>query len=134
VAKARDNLLLTKIAQAHQADSTCSKDPPLQINDLVMLSTRNRRREYKKKGEKRTAKFFPCRDGPYHIVGAHPEASTYTLDVPTNTNPVFHVSELKLHISNDPNLFPGRELPQPGPMVTEDGLQEHLVEEIVDSR
>ena len=59
VAQARDNLLLAKITQSHHASANCAPDPEFKINDLVMLSTANRRHEYKKKGEKRTAKFFP---------------------------------------------------------------------------
>ena len=54
-----------------------------------MLSTTNQRHEYKKKGEKRVAKFLPRWDGPYKITNAHPEVSTYTLQLNTNTYPCF---------------------------------------------
>jgi len=85
VAEARDNFLLTKITQSHHADATCGPNPNYKINNLVMLSTKHWRHAYKKKGEKRTAKFFPCWDGPYRITHCHSEASSYTLDIPTNT-------------------------------------------------
>jgi len=84
--------------------------------------------------EKRTAKFFPRWDGPYVVTDVHPEVSTYTLDIPTNAYPVFHTSELKPHLDNDTSLFPNRELLQPGPTITADGLQEYTVEEIIDSQ
>lgn len=134
VTEAQDNLLQAKISQAHHADTSRRPDPHYEVNDLVMLSTANRRHEYKKKGEKRTAKFFPRWDGPYRITHVHPEASTYTLDIPTNAFPVYHVSELKTHHANDPLLFPSRELTQPAPILTADGLEEYLVDEILDVR
>jgi hypothetical protein len=134
VAQARDNLLLTKITQAFHASATRLPDPMYKKNDLVMLSTINRRHEYKKKGDKRSAKFFPRWDSPFHITDMHPEASTYTLDIKSNAYPVYHVSLLKPHHANDNELFPSRRLAQPGPIVTNEGLKEFLVEEIIDSR
>jgi hypothetical protein len=73
---------------------------------MVMLSTTNRRHEYKKKGEKRVTKFLPQWAGPYKITDTHPEASTYTLQLNTNAYPMFHVSQLKWHLDNNPILFP----------------------------
>jgi len=101
-----------------------------------MLSTLHRRQEYKHKGEKRAAKFFPRYDGPYVIIDAHPETSNYTLELPNspNTYPTYHASKLKPFLPNDPELFPTHEYEQPGPIVTNDGLEEFQVEEIVDSR
>jgi hypothetical protein len=91
-------------------------------------------RKYKKKGKKRTAKFFPRWDGPYRITKCHPEVSTYTLDIPTNAFPTFHASQLKQHYANDPTLFPSREFKQPGPILTPNGIEEYFVDEILDSR
>jgi hypothetical protein len=51
VAEARDNLLLAKITQSHHANGARTPDPNYQINDLVMLSTKHRRHEYKRKGD-----------------------------------------------------------------------------------
>lgn len=134
VAEARDNLLQAKIAQASYTKASRNPDPHYKVDDFVMLSTTNRRHEYKRRGDKRTAKFFPRWDGPYRITDVHHEASTYTLDIPTNVYPVYHVSELKTHLANDPTLFPDRELPQPGPVVSPDGLEEYLVDQIIDVR
>ena len=55
------------------------------------------------------------------------------LDLPTNAYLVYHSSELKLHIVNDATRFPGHELAQPSPILTADGLEEHLIDEIIDS-
>ena len=65
VAEARDNLLLTKITQSHNSDAHRAPDPAYKVGNLVMLSTKHRCHEYKKKGERRAAKFFPRWDGPF---------------------------------------------------------------------
>ena len=134
VAEAHDNLLLTKITQSHNSDAHRAPDPAYKVGDLVMLSTKHRRHEYKKKGERRAAKFFPRWDGPFRITRSHPETSSYTLDIPSNAYPVFHAAELKAHLANDPTLFPTREFAKPGPVLTADGLEEHIIDEIIDSR
>jgi hypothetical protein len=119
VAEARDNLLMAKVAQAHAANTKHRPDFNFEEGDCVMLSTFHRRQEYKRKGERRVAKFFPRFDGPYTITNAHPETSSYTLDMPNSCIfPTFHVSELKPFVENDPILFPSRELSRPGPILT----------------
>ena len=136
VAEAKDNLLLAKIFQTHHANIHRSLEPPFQVGDKVMLSTLHRHQEFKKKGEKRAAKFFPRYDGPYNIIDEHAATSNYTLELPNNPNtyPTYHASELKKFVANDPVLFPGRKQSQPLPILTEDGLEEFLVQEILDSR
>jgi hypothetical protein len=136
VEEAKDNLLQAKIFQSHYANQHRGADPKYAVGDKVMLSTLHRRNEYKKKGEKRVAKFFPRYDGPYTVTDTHPEASTYTLEMPNSPNvfPTFHASELSPHIANDPVLFPGREDQKPPPIVTPDGIEEYFVDEIIDSR
>ena len=121
VAEAKDNLLLEKKFQAHYANIHRLLELPFQIGDKVMLSTLHCRQEFKKKGKKRAAKFFSCYDGPYNIIDAHAATSNYTLELPNNPNtyPTYHTSELKNFVPNDPILFPG--------------LEEFLVEEILDS-
>ena len=91
-----------------------------------MLSTFHRRQDYKHKGDDRAAKFFPRWDGPYTIVKSHLESSSYTLD--NNNSYPYYTSELKLYHPNDPQLFPDRELPKPGPVLTPDGMHEHEIE------
>lgn len=136
VFEAQDNLLAAKAAQASNVNNSRAKTLVLQTGDRVMLATKHRRREYMQKGDKRVAKFMPRYDGPYTILDAHPDTSTYTLDLPNSPNifPTFHVSQLRPYHPNDPILFPSREQPKPGPVVTEDGQLENFIEKIIDER
>ena len=141
VSDAQDNLLAAKTRQAHFANAHRAPEDVYQIGDLVMLSTKNRRAEYKahgKNAERRAAKFFPRYDGPYKEIKAFPEKSEYTLLLPNSgkTFPGFHASLLKRHHPNDPKLFPDRELPRPGPVITAEGAQEPEweVEAIIEER
>ena len=56
------------------------------------------------------------------------------MDGHNNIFPTFHSSEVKLHIANNTNLFPNRDHPQPGPVLTTNGLEEHKIDSILDSR
>jgi hypothetical protein len=101
-----------------------------------MLSTLHRRQQFKKKGEKWAAKLFPRFDGPYNIIDTHVSTSNYTLELPNspNTFSTYHASELKPFILNNSLLFPSCELSNPQPIVTEDSLEEFLVQDIIDAR
>jgi hypothetical protein len=136
VAQARDNLLLAKVTQAFHATVAGRTKDVFNVGDKVMLSTFHRRREYKKKGDVRAAKFFPRQDGPYVISDAHPETSNYTLLLPQSSRiySVFHASQLTRFHHNDPILFPNRELMQPGPSAMVDGVDEFTIDKIIDSR
>jgi hypothetical protein len=65
------------------------------------------------------------------LLKSHFEASTYTLDMPTKTYNMYHIFQLKQHIVNDSRLFLTLKLLKPGPIVTPEGLEEVLVENIV---
>jgi RNase H-like domain found in reverse transcriptase/Integrase zinc binding domain len=134
-ADARDNLILAKLSQAHFANPKRSENPPYKIGDKVMLSTLNRRRDYKSRGQNRVAKFMPRYDGPYQITDLHHDASTVTLDMPNAPNlfPTFHISNLKPWLPNDDIKFPSRTLEEPGP-INVDGNEEFLVDSIIDHR
>jgi hypothetical protein len=136
VAEAKDCLLAEKLSQAHAAHQHRGKDNVFAVGDQVMLSTLHRRQEYKSKHEKQAAKFFLRFDGPYTIVKSHPEFSTYTLDLPNSplVFPTFHASQLKRFIANDSTLFPSRDHPCPGPVVTADGIEEYKIDKIIDAR
>jgi hypothetical protein len=136
VAEARDNLLLSKVNQANAANQHRGREEVFNVGDRVMLSTLHRRQEYKSKHERRAVKFFLRFDGPYAIIKAHPEFSSYTLSLPNSPNifPTFHSSQLKRFIPNDPDLFPSREHPRPQPVVTTDGIEEYHIERIIDAR
>jgi hypothetical protein len=137
VAEAKDNLLLAKIFQADQVNRRCAPEDVYKVDDLVMLSTANRRKEYVSTGSGRSAKLFPRRDGPYRVVEAFPQTSTYRLEVP-NAPPnfcfSFHASQLKRYVPNDRDLFPEREFPRDGPVMLADGREEHVIERVLDER
>jgi hypothetical protein len=71
VVEAKDNLLLVKIFQAHHVNVHRAPNPPFKIGDKVMLSTLHRRQEFKRKGDKHAAKFFPQYDGLYDMIDEH---------------------------------------------------------------
>ena len=101
-----------------------------------MLSTFHQHQEYCKKGDKRAAKFFPQWDGPYTVITLNPGSSTYTLNMDGHDSifPTFHASKLKLHVTNNTNLFPNQDHPQPGPVLTMDSLEEHEIQSIINSQ
>ena len=100
-----------------------------------MLSTLNRRRDYKRTGEQRVAKFMPHFDGPYIVTDVNMEASTVTLDIPQTPNlfPTFHSSHVKPLKPNDNIKFPQRTIDKPGPIKV-DGVAEHVVNKIIDCK
>ena len=137
VAEAKDNLMLAKVFQADQANRKRAPEDVYQVNDLVLLSTANRRKEYASTGSGRSAKLFPRHDGPYRVTKAFPHTSTYQLNIPnapSNTCLTFHASQLKRYVSNDSTLFPDRELPRDGPIMLPNGQEEHVIERILDER
>lgn len=67
-AEARDNLLAAKVKQAAAADQHQGPAPTFKEGDKVLLSTHNRRHEYKAKDARRVTKFMPRFDGPYKVI------------------------------------------------------------------
>ncbi len=78
---------------------------------------------------------MPRFDGPYTIIDAHSQFSTYTLDLPTSKAFLtFHASLLHKFTPNNSELFPSCKFSQPGPILTADGLEEYFVDWILDER
>jgi len=129
--------MLAKVFQADQANRKRGPEDAYAINDFVMLSTANQRKEYASTGSGRSAKLFPRHDGPYRVTKAFPQTSTYQLEIP-NAPPnfcfTFHASQLKCFVPNDRELFPGWELPRDGPVVLPGGQEEHVIKGILDER
>ena len=134
VLEAQDNLLAAKLAQMTAANRGRCNDPDFKVGELVLLSTFHRRQAYMRRGDNRVAKFVVRFDGPYKIVRAFPESSTYTLELPPSMKmfPTFHASLLKRYHANDDTQFPSRSFSPPAPVFTEDGLEEQDVESIID--
>ena len=137
IAEAKDNLMLAKIFQADNSNRKQRPEDVYKENDLVMLSTANRRKDYMVPGSRHSTKLFPRRDGPYRVLEAFPQTSTYRLDIP-NAPPnfcfTFHTSHLKQYTPNNQDIFPGQDLSCDGPITLADRTEEHVIERIIDER
>jgi hypothetical protein len=134
IMEAQDNLLLAKINQAGQANKHRGEEIIYCVGDKVMLSTRNHRKELKAGDLTRATKFLARWIGPFSVTRAHPDTSTYTLDMPNSPKafPVFHASQLKPYYANDDVEFPTRSHICPPPLRFEDGAEEFFIEKILD--
>ena len=103
VADAWDNLMLSKIAQSYSANVHRKDDIEYKAGDLVMLSTVNRRKNYKNAEESRVAKLIPRYDGPYEVMDINNDVSVVELHIPSAPNifPKFHTSLVKPFQQND---------------------------------
>src|ERR1700678_4776249 len=100
-----------------------------------MLSTLNRRWQYKSAGEHHVAKFMPWFDGPYIVVDVHPSASTVTLDIPNAPNlfTTFHTAHVKPFQENDDLKYPSCSLTRLGPILVDD-IPEYTIDRILDHK
>jgi Reverse transcriptase (RNA-dependent DNA polymerase)/RNase H-like domain found in reverse transcriptase/Integrase zinc binding domain/Chromo (CHRromatin Organisation MOdifier) domain/Retrotransposon gag protein len=135
---AKDNHITAKTIQTRNANKSRRPDPIYRVGDMVMLDSRNIRRRIKKNG--RSAKLYPRFLGPFKIIRAEPETSNYKLELLpkvdfTSIHPNFHSSLLRPYHPNDPEQFPKREPPRPGPVIPDDpeGAQ-YTVEKLIDHR
>lgn len=117
--QAHDAILDSRVLQTHQANRHRRSEhreridderDKLEVGNMAYLSTKNLSLP---KGC--AWKLMPKFLGPYKIVNASPESSTYTLDLPTELkargiHPRFHASLLRRFQRNDETLFPHREL------------------------
>ena len=126
VADAKDNVLLMKLTQASVANDKRSREVEYWVGDKVLPSTFHRCHKYKQKGDRHAAKAFPRWDGPYTVIEAHPKILSYKLN--NNDSYPYYTSQLKPYQANNPTLFPNYKLPKPGPVLTPEGLQEHMIE------
>jgi hypothetical protein len=131
--EAKDNLTATKILQSIQANNYRADNFSIKAGDHVLLSTLHRHNEYKKKGEKRVAKFMPHFNRPYNVTNTIYTHSTVTLDLPNKPHifPTFHMSQITPFIENDNTLFPSRELSKPPPVMI-DEAEEFFIDRILD--
>ena len=132
IAIARDNHTIAKTKQTTNANKHRREEPPYKVGDQVYLDTRNLRLSVKQKG--RSAKFYPRYTGPFPIVKAKPETSTYKLKLPSEykIHPTFHAKLLKSAFENDPLLFPKRQVIPPPPLDADD--HQWQVEALMDHR
>jgi len=98
---AKDCHTIAKTRQATQANHRRHTEPNYRVEDLVYLNTGNLRLRIKQQG--RSVKFFSRFVGPFFILEARPETSSYKLDLPTmyQIYPIFHAKLLKPATPND---------------------------------
>lgn len=111
LSQAHDALIESRVFQTHYANQRRREEPKITEGDLVYLSTKNLSLP---KG--RARKLLPKYIGPYKVEKARPETSDYQLELPEalakrHLHPVFHVSLLRPHMSNNDVLFPNRSMP-----------------------
>ena len=133
VTHAQDQHAVAKTRQATQANKHRRADPEYKVDDSVYLSTKNLRIKVKRQGK--CAKFLDRYIGPFKVSRAHPETSTYKLELPSNykIHPTFHARLLKAAIPSDPELLPAREPARPGPAF-EDDEEEYEIEKVLDHK
>ena len=113
--EAHDAIIASRVEQTHYANTKRRPDDLAGEDEFIVgkkayLSTENLALP---KG--RARKLMPKYIGPYEIVAAAPESSTYTLALPPELvkrriHPTFHVSRLRRHEPNDDAVFPHREV------------------------
>ena len=135
---AKENHITAKTIQTRNANRSRRPDPIYKAGDMVMLDSRNIRRRIKKNG--RSAKLYPRFLDPFKIMRAEPRTSNYKLELLpkvdfTSIHPNFYSSLLRPNHPNDPEQFPKREPPRPGPVIPDDpeGAQ-YTVERLIDHR
>jgi hypothetical protein len=107
--RTHDKLVTQRVRQAAQANKRRREGQRFQAGDQVLLSTANLNMP---KGRPR--KLCPKYIGPYQVLKADHETSTYKLKLPPdlakrNVHDIFHENVLKPFVSNDNKLFPKRE-------------------------
>jgi Integrase zinc binding domain len=109
LADAHDAIIESRARQTHYANTRRKQDDQFEAGDLVYVSTADLSLP---KG--RARKLMPKYIGPFKVIDARPEVSTYSVDLPTTLKARrihnrFHRSRLRAHIANDDALFPHRE-------------------------
>src|SRR5437667_3451132 len=92
------------------------EEPRYKVGDHVYLDLGNLRLGIKQKGC--SAKFYPSFVGPFKIINAIPETSSYKLELPPEykIHTTFHAKLLKPAFDNDTELFPDHVHARPPPV------------------
>jgi hypothetical protein len=131
---AKDNPMLVKLfLRTGSVGLGCLEDT-YTVGGEAILSTANRRKEYKPPGSGRITKFFPRHDSPYEVTAAYPTYELGISDATPNTYVTFCALQLKLYIPNKVNPFPDCELEGPSRVITQSKEKEYMIDRIVDER
>jgi len=134
VEDAKDHLLEAKCLQGFYANWDRFPKDSFKIGDHVILSTLHCQWEFMAGDPSCVTKFIPWFDGPYKIINNMPKFSAYTLELPNSPNifPTFHTSQLKCFTKNNTLLFPLYEHISPSLIMTSDGMEEYMIDRIID--
>ena len=130
---AKATLEAAKVEQADQANKRRGEDPVIQVGDLVMLDSKDRRARYKATNQKRSTKLFPRSDGPYRVKAVFDNFVQLELDGDDKSFSKFHVHKVRPYHANDPSEFPSRQPERPGPVIV-GGEEEFEVDDILDEK
>ena len=130
LADAHDTLIESRVQQTHYANRRRHEDDSFMAGDLVYMSTADLSLP---KG--RATKLLPKYIGPFKILEAHSDKSTYRVELPTllhacNLHNQLHRSKLRPYYANDDALFPHREAHAFYDFGTPDD-REQLVDELI---
>jgi RNase H-like domain found in reverse transcriptase/Reverse transcriptase (RNA-dependent DNA polymerase)/Integrase zinc binding domain len=133
LAAAHDAIIASRINQTHQSNKGRNEEKDFTKGDKVYLSTKNLSLP-----KQRAHKLLPRFVGPYQILEAFPEQSTYKLKLPSELearriHPVFHASLLRPYYANNDKLFPRREVTAYYDFGQADDA-EYIVDEIIDHK
>jgi len=133
LAAAHDAIIEARVLQAHTANKKRGDEPAYAVGDLVYLSTKNLNMP-----KNRARKLCPKFIGPYRVLSAHKEKSTYTLELPVALQsrrivPKFHASLLRPYHASSDTMFPNRAQPEPYDFGAADD-QEWFVDELLGHR
>jgi len=131
--KTFDKLVVQHTRQAIKANRKRREGQHFETDDLVLLSTENLNLP---KG--RTRKLCPKYIGPFKILKAYPESSTYKLELSPDlktrrVHDIFHEKVLKPYVGNNYDKFPKRES-RVRYDIGDDPEQEWVVEAIEDHK
>jgi hypothetical protein len=130
LADAHDAIIESRVRQTHHANHRRRDSDEFATGDLVYVSTADLSLP---KG--RVMKLLPKYVGPFKILDARPDTSSYRVELPAqlrarHLHDRFHRSKLRPHHANDDALFPHREPHAYYDFGTPDD-QEWLVDEII---
>lgn len=113
LANAHDAIITARVFQTLHANKRRSPELKIAEGSLVFLSTKNLNLP-----KNRARKLMPKFIGPYKVIKAKADTSTYTLDLPPalkqrRIHPTFHVSLLRPYYASSDALFPNRMTPEP---------------------
>ncbi|THH15282.1 hypothetical protein EW146_g5176 [Bondarzewia mesenterica] len=123
---ALDNLLASKVTQAHHSNRSRALDLHFKVSDHILLSTFHQHREYTNPDEHRIAKFMLHYNELYIVTSANSTKSTYTLNLPNSPQSflTFHSSLLCPFYLNNDTSYPSHTLHCLPPILSENGQEE----------